>query len=174
MRRLTPHPQTPAPGLRVVAQAERLAGGVLSLSFAAEGEGLRLPPPAEPDRADDLWRTTCFEAFVAAEGGAGYLEVNLSPSGRWAFYAFDSYREGGRSPPVATPRIEVTRSEDRCELAAQVDLGGLAPAGPWRLALTTVIERLDGAKSYWSAAHPEGKPDFHHPAGFVLTLAEPQ
>ena len=37
----------------------------------------------------------------------------------------------------------------------------------------TVIEELDGTKSYWALAHPPGKPDFHHPDCFALTLAAP-
>ena len=41
---------------------------------------LVIPPPATPDRTDELWRTTCFELFVAGEGD-GYREFNLSPSG---------------------------------------------------------------------------------------------
>jgi hypothetical protein len=167
---LTPHPQTPAADLRLVARARREAGDRLALSFIARGGNLVLPAPAPRQRADELWRTTCFEAFVAAKAGEAYLEINLSPSGRWALYAFDAYREGMRSPPVPPPEFDVVRSPDGCDLTARVDLAGLASSGPWRLALTAVTERLDGAKSYWSLAHPAGKPDFHHSAGFVLTL----
>ena len=169
---LAPHPQTPAAGLWVEARAERGACGRLRLVYAVDGEGLRLPPPAAAERADELWKTTCFEAFIATPESEAYLEVNLSPSGRWALYAFDSHRQGMRSPPAPPPDIEVTRSPGRFELAAQIDLAGLAPDGPWRLALTAVIERADGAKSYWSLAHPQGKPDFHDIAGFVLSLPE--
>jgi hypothetical protein len=167
---LTPHPLTQAAGAHVTARARRRPGDVLELAYAAVGEGLLLPEPAAPERADDLWRTTCFEAFVATEDG--YLEINLSPSGRWALYAFDGYREGMRAPPVPAPEVVVVQKADGCELTARFDLAGLAPSGAWRLALTAVIERQDAAKSYWSLAHPEGKPDFHHPAGFVLALAE--
>ena len=39
-----------------------------------------------------------------------------------------------------------------------------------KLALSAVIEELDGTKSYWALAHPPGKPDFHHPDCFALTL----
>jgi hypothetical protein len=169
---LAPHPQTPAAGLRVEARAERRTDYRLRLVYTVIGEELLLPDPEPPSRADELWRTTCFEAFVAAPEGDAYLEINLSPSGRWALYAFDSYRQGMGSPPAAAPGIEATRSPGRFELAADIDLAGLAPAGPWRVALTAVIERADGAKSYWSLAHPQGKPDFHDIAGFVLSLPE--
>jgi hypothetical protein len=169
---LTPHPQTPAAGLSLEARAERGAGGRLRLAYAVIGEGVRLPPPAGSARTDELWRTTCLEAFITEPGSEAYLEVNLSPSGCWALYAFDGYRRGMTSPLVQAPDIDVKRSPDRFELSAEVDFVDLAPRGAWRLALTAVIEREDGAKSYWSLAHPEGKPDFHHAAGFVLVLAE--
>jgi hypothetical protein len=169
---LTPHPQTPGVGLQVEARAKRGVGGRLMLAYSVMGESLRLPPLMAPARADELWRTTCFEAFIAAPASESYLEVNLSPSRAWALYAFDGYRGGMKSPPVQPPDIDVRRSPGRLELSAVVDLADLASEGAWRLALTAVIEREDGAKSYWSLAHPEGKPDFHHAAGFVLALAE--
>ena len=54
-------------------------------------------------RTDELWRTTCFEAFVRTDGG--YVEYNLSPSGAWAAYRFDGYREGMRGLEIAPPFI---------------------------------------------------------------------
>ena len=42
--------------------------------------------------------------------------------------------------------------------------------GPWRMGVSTVIETVDGAISYWALAHPPDKPDFHHPESFVLEL----
>src|SRR3546814_3736372 len=40
---------------------------------------------------------------------------------------------------------------------------GIFPDNGAKLALSAVIEELDGTKSYWALAHPPGKPDFHHP-----------
>lgn len=120
------------------------------------------PDMAVSERADDLWRTTCFEVFVAT--GHGYWEYNLSPSSRWASYRFDSYREGMR------PAAEAVLSEgirfDACKgvLEAQVEL----PDGAERLGFSAVLQTLDGATAYWALAHPSAKPDFHHPDAFVL------
>ena len=36
--------------------------------------------------ADELWRHTCSEAFLAAGDGAAYHELNFSPSGRWLYF----------------------------------------------------------------------------------------
>jgi hypothetical protein len=133
-----------------------------------------IPPPAAPARTDGLWNTTCFEAFVRGPGAAAYAELNLAPSGQWAAYAFDRPREGMREAEAAAPAI-VWRGAD-LTLETEFDLSRidvLAPTGPWRLALTAVIEEASGAKSYWALAHPPGRPDFHHPDGFALDLPRP-
>jgi hypothetical protein len=115
----------------------------LVLTYFANGmmENVRLPPAAAPKRADDLWRTTCFEAFIRAGIGAEYYEFNFAPSTQWAAYRFTGYREGMSAPSVThTPSIEVTTTVESFELRAMLDLQ-LPPAiVPWRLALSAVIE----------------------------------
>lgn len=44
------------------------------------------------------------------------------------------------------------------------------PRGAAKIGLSAVIEETDGTKSYWALAHPDGPPDFHDPACFVLEL----
>ena len=131
---------------------------------------LALPEPQEVGRTDGLWQHTCFEAFIGSTLGPAYAEFNLAPSGAWAAYAFDDYRAGMRDFPVsADPQIAGAAGR----WTATIPLAGLdallGPA-PWRLAITAVIEATDGAKSYWSLAHPPGKPDFHHPDCFAARL----
>jgi hypothetical protein len=153
-------------------EVERGEAGRLELVYRVAGDAAALvvPPPAAPVRTDELWKTTCFEAFAQPAGGDGYLELNLAPSGAWAAYRFDGYRAGMAPLEVDAPRIAFTRTDGGCELAASLVL----PAtGDWRLGLTAVIEARGGAKSYWALAHAPGRPDFHHAAGFILALAEP-
>jgi hypothetical protein len=40
------------------------------------------------------------------------------------------------------------------------------------IGLAAVIEESSGALSYWALRHAPGKPDFHHPYGFILELDE--
>ena len=92
---LQPHPDTgdtPATGLEVHVERDGL---LLWLRFVVWGEVDRIAWPAEAaqGRADDLWRHTCFEAFVGDPAG-GYLELNFAPSSQWAAYRFDGYRRG--------------------------------------------------------------------------------
>lgn len=154
-------------------------GGVVAFRYIVSGETSRIviPELSDASRADKLWQHTVFEAFIRT-GPETYVEFNFSPSGRWAAYRFARYRGGvSNIVEVADPRIGTRQSEMRFDLAASLDLSGLADlqaAAPWRFALTAVIEEAGGRLSYWSLAHGPGKPDFHHLDGFVLDVATEQ
>lgn len=146
-------------------------GGGLGLRFRLVGGmgALSIPARQPPGPADELWRHTCFECFIARDDGPGYREFNFSPSGLWAVYDFSDYRQrvsGFR--PGAEPVIVVKRTDEGLELEARLP-AALLPGGR-RLGLTAVVEAKDGSLSYWALAHPSEKPDFHHPGGLVLSL----
>jgi hypothetical protein len=176
---LVAHPSTPASGvLGVVVSVALQADGAIALSFGVEGdiERLRVPLPAGPRRVDGLWRHTCFEAFVMAGSGSGYRELNFSPSGRWAAYAFRRYREGGPLDVEVEPAIVVRRDRDRLQVDAVVPAACLTPrdeGAGLRLGLAAVLEDVDGSLSYWALRHPADRPDFHHVDGFVLEVPCP-
>jgi hypothetical protein len=177
---LIPHPTTPCPAVRhLTVRLHREAPGLLWLDYTLQGDiaGLRIPKASAPRRADGLWRHTCFEAFLAEAGNAGYREFNFSPSTEWAIYRFAAYREDMTAvEPYSPLAISIERDGRQLTLAARVDLRGLVPppgnAG-LRLALSAVIETVDGGLSYWALRHPSDKPDFHHPDGFALALDPP-
>jgi hypothetical protein len=162
------HPQTPSQAVQEIAvAAARAAGGLLALSYSIRGDLSRLAVPAarRPAPGARLWQHTCCEAFLAQPSGAAYREYNFSPSGEWAAYAFERYREGA-AVDVPDPRIELRSTLDELELRARIEL---AP-GKMLAALCAVIEEAGGGLSYWALRHPPGKPDFHHPAGFALEI----
>jgi hypothetical protein len=151
----------------------RPSNAAFELRYMVLGDIERLAIPAEsaPGRADKLWQHTCFEAFVAVD--AGYYEFNFSPSAQWAIYRFSGYRAGMTAVEGVSPRITVRRDDSGLSLEAAVDLDSLPAlrAGSnLRLALSAVIEDTQRRISYWALAHPPGKPDFHHPDGFAMTL----
>ncbi|MDG2532481.1 DOMON-like domain-containing protein [Sphingomonas sp. HITSZ_GF] len=163
---LVPHPDFPSAIDRIEVKVTRFAPHLLGLRYFVFGplKKLVIPPAAEqPERRDELWKTTCFEAFVRGEGES-YYELNFAPSGDWAAYGFTGYRQGMADAKVTNPHAVW---KDGGVLAAEVEL---PLDGPWRLAITAVIEEKRGRKSYWSAAHGEGAPDFHADAGFVVDL----
>ena len=149
----------------------------VSVEFEREGMSLWLrfiiddnpdfiawPADAPAGRADELWKHTCFEAFVTTDDG--YREFNLSPSGQWASYRFDGYREGMAPADEVAVVAGLDGGRDYVALEGRIE----RPVDARRLALSAVIEAVDGSKTYWALAHPSDKPDFHHPDSFVLDL----
>lgn len=174
---LVPHPSTRSTHVRgVFASVAVRTDGAIALSFRVEGpvDRLQVPSRAVPTRADGLWRHTCFEAFVQAGGGPGYCELNFSPSGEWAAYAFRRYRDPEILQVGADPMIVVEREAHRLDLRAVARVADLPAWEGWvalRLGLSAVLEDRHGALSYWALRHPAGAPDFHHRDAFALTLA---
>ena len=179
---LLPHPDVPSKGVRGIAARAGLAGPQsLRFQYVLEADPLliRIPQPmAAAGRTDELWAHTCFEAFIGFPDSTPYLELNFSPSGQWAAYRFDSYRQGMAPASSSAPRLTLRRGGEKLELDAEVQLGGiLSSPGPGlerlRIALSTVVEDREGSLSYWALRHPPGRPDFHHPDGFSLALELP-
>ena len=182
---LQTHPSSWTPPGWEVRVATRWAahGLVVEYTLAVPAGRLVLPPrSATPAARDFLWKRTCGEMFVGVRGEPGYIEFNFSPSGDWAAYAFDAYREGFR-PHVwsgPTPEVRAVPGEGATRLVATVPYqafrallrDGRTP--PLEAAFTLVLEADQGELSHWSIAHPRAEPEFHDRAGFVaeFTVAD--
>lgn len=156
--------------LRIEGRAQ-LDSRRLSLHYRLSGDlaAVRIPAPeSSPERRDGLWQTTCLEFFVAVAGEEPYWEVNLSPAGHWNVYRLDGYRSGLRPEPAfAALPFNVSRTEDALELSVDCDLTPIVgPDQPLELAISVVVERVDGAIGYWALAHPGPEPDFHRRDAF--------
>ncbi len=158
MTLLVRHPDTPPGAIQLIdAELRRVPGGAVA-TFRAIGDISRLdiPPPASPERTDELWEATCFELFVGGEG-SGYREYNFSPSGAWAAFEFDGYRFGRTDAPAGI-EIEKLLNPKCLTLIAKIESEFSTPAN---VGMTAVIKETDGAIRYWSTAFAPGKPDFH-------------
>lgn len=174
---LFPHPHSaPTEPFKLWASVEKTAGfgamATLNLWFGIEAPASRFHIPVMPGggRADNLWRTTCFEAFLQRPGELAYREWNFAPSGKWAAYDFADYREGmeqaGIDPP---PYIRMEDNLTWWTLGATI---AVETDQAWRLGLSAVIEEREGRISHWALAHPDPqKPDFHLADCFTAKLA---
>ena len=181
---LHPHPASRTPPGWAVDVATRWSAGALLVEYTLAVPAGRLMLPqrsAEPSARDLLWKRTCGELFVGVRGEPGYIEFNFSPSGDWASYAFDGYRENGRprSWQGPTPGVRVMPGEGVTRLVAvvpqQAFLCLLRDGRMPRLeaACTLVLEADRGDLGYWSLAHPRAVPEFHDRAGFVADFTVP-
>jgi hypothetical protein len=162
---------------QIEVQLMRLRAYSLVLAYVVTGKisDLAMPPAAAAARTDQLWRHTCFEAFVRNSPGTVYYEFNFAPSTRWAAYQFNGYRTGMRvATEISAPNIVVDSGPERFILQASLKLHQLllSPAATWQFGLSAVIEESSGNQSYWALAHPAGKADFHHFDCFALEVHE--
>ena len=150
-----------------LSRADRL---ILSYIVTGNMNNVRMPPDTATARGEELWRHTCYEAFLRASSRSTYYELNFAPTTQWAAYRFDDYRTGMTLPEISTPSIEVHSSPDHYCLRATLELDQLSslPRGDlWHVGLSALIEDMDGNLSYWALSHPPGKPDFHHHVCFA-------
>ena len=175
---LSPHPSTPEDALTsITVEVDSLTADRLVLYYRVAGDidRLTLPPQAPSRSQHELWKHTCFEAFIALPDSDVYFEFNFSPSSQWAAYRFDSYRQGMTSlQPMPAPRILCRRRAGELDADIDIHLAAIAElqsARQLRLAVSAVMENDRGRISYWALAHPPGRPDFHHRDGFALALA---
>ena len=172
---LVPHPDhPPAAVTKVEARIIGADASWLRARWRIEGsQSLVAPPFAGKGRADELWKTTCFELFLKPHGGESYLELNLSPSERWNAYDFERYRQGMSERPFPRePECTMRLGSSFDIFDAAIPAAGL-PTVDCALGLCAVIEEQDGTKSYWAPVHADGKPDFHAQACFAAELPAP-
>ena len=170
-------PHSPQYGIKARASRE---GQILTFEFKFTGNFddsiVFSPEEISPKRMNELWTSTCFEAFFGWEKEPEYWELNLAPSGNWNCYTFESYRSFMREEKevvLLRKELKLTRGHFLIEIQLPPDL--LVPDEPLFIGLSAVIEekgKEPGQKNirYWSLAHAEDHPDFHNRVGFRLTL----
>lgn len=169
------HPSAQSAITGVEVEAWRTNPGMLTLRYVVTDPGRALVvPPSASGRRDNLWKRTCFEAFILIHGSQAYYELNLSPSTRWAAYRFDSFRAGmdnaGSIDPPMTQWLKTDAGYELRTVANLSFLAGLRPDAPWQLGLTAVIEDGPDQLSYWALTHPVGVQDFHNAAGWTAQV----
>lgn len=176
MHTLISHPAHPPS--RIESVEARILGfdeAWLRLRWRVEGtQALVVPAFAGRGRAEDLWRTTCFELFLRPERGESYVEFNLSPSERWAAYDFTAYRDGMADRPMPIePNCTLRRGSTMAIFDAAIPRVAI-PAGTSVMNLAAVLEEEGGTLSYWALAQHAGAPDFHDAACFTGELVAPR
>ncbi len=166
------HPDSQSNVVRELSVDVTRVGSELRLAYELNGDlaAIALPPIAEARRVDELWRHTCFEAFVRADVSDAYYEFNFAPSTKWAAYRFSSYRKDMSAPDdIAPPRIAIFGADDVFTMSVRLALPKPLARAALHVGVSAVIEQ-DRGVSYWALAHSPGKADFHNADSFVLAL----
>jgi hypothetical protein len=146
--------------------------GEVTLRYCMVGalDTLEIASLATAKRVDGLWKSTCFELFIGNFEDEHYLEYNFSPSRQWAAYQFEGYRSDMVDLVTTAPNIRVEQNVDAHTLIATIALPDAWQERDLSAGVSAVIATKSGLTTYWAAAHPQGKPDFHHKDCFALQL----
>ena len=173
---LTPFSAHDSPQITISGAVHRKKS-IFTVSYAVAGniEEIFFPSPtANPTRKDGLWRTTCFEFFLAVTDSPQYWEFNLSPSGEWNVYVIDAYRQVNMREETRIQRLEFNfKKEAECfSLESEVDLSPIiAEESLIKAGITSVIQANNRKESYWALTHPYIEADFHLRNSFILEFA---
>jgi hypothetical protein len=148
---------------------------LLSIEYQLFGDlsAISLDPTAnQPSRQFHLWEATCFEFFIGIPGDANYWEFNLSPSGDWAVFALDDYRQGLRNElAFSSLPFKVDRYPNYITLSLEFDLSEIILAEQdLEMSVTTVIKSSQNELSYWAIDHTGKLADFHLRDSFKIKM----
>lgn len=132
---------------------------------------LMLPAIApHPTRQHDLWKTTCFEFFLAIQDTPQYWEFNFSPAGHWNVYRFDGYRQGMQEELAwTTLPVSLEYQAQSFGLTLELDLSPIiSPDRSLEIAISTIIQLREGGITYWALIHPGSQADFHRRDSFII------
>ena len=170
---LTPFAAPDRPNLTISGTIDRQKN-MICVQYTLVGDlgEIFLPPSiSKPARKDELWRTTCFELFIAVKESPQYWEFNMSPSGDWNVYVMDAYRQVNMRQETRIQRLQfqVQKETHYLSLMAAIDLNSfigsekLIEAG-----ITCVVQANTKRETYWALVHPQARADFHLRESFVL------
>lgn len=174
---LIPFPDPNIPDITIQGKILR-QNNLITIHYALRGslENIFLPSPSvNPTRKEELWKTTCFEFFLAAKDSPEYWEFNLSPSGDWNVYRMDAYRRIGFREETLIQRLQFETQKDKNGflLAADVELKSMIRVEQiLEVGITAVIQTRERSESYWALVHPAPEEDFHLRESFILAMAE--
>ena len=172
---LIPFSAQKAPHISISGMVRRKKN-IFSVHYSITGNlgEIVFPLPIEnATRKDDLWRTTCFEFFLAIKGLPKYWEFNLSPSGDWNVYAMDAYRQVNMREETRIQRLQfkLLKDVERFALETELDLSPILQEDVCiEAGITCVIKTKDGKESYWALIHAHPEADFHVRSSFVLEI----
>lgn len=123
-------------------------------------------------RQDELWKSTCFEAFVAISQN-NYIEFNFSPTGNWNCYRFSGYRENMRQfseIELLDFTILSNNSENQGNYHCRMSVKLANPLPISKMGMTAVIQTTNGNINYWALKHGGEKADFHREQDWLFSF----
>jgi hypothetical protein len=154
--------------ISIVANFEQKANH-LYLSFSVKGDikNYIFPSPSTVKRADELWKGTCFELFLAHANTKEYYEFNISPSLAWNFYSLKDYRSLPHEVQLRTePTIQTYKEKNIYTIEYKLEEFYFESFESYNL--TAILLSQTKERTFWSSKQMKGTPDFHNRDYFLL------
>jgi len=119
-------------------------------------------------RKDNLWKSTCFELFLASKTNKKYLELNISPSLDFNIYKFSDYRLGMKNENNLEI-LEINRKKEDNYFALNfiIRKKTIFNIKDIIFNISAIIKYSNDKSMYYAINHDEKKPDFHKKENFV-------
>ena len=141
----------------------------ISLHFKISGavKKYQIPLKENLKRANNLWKATCFELFLANSKTQSYYEINISPTLHWNIYRLETYRaEPKELISSSKPIIEIKEDEKSYEIDFELECKELDLVEFDQYNLAVILLNKQNEREFW-AVNPVGeRPDFHDRGGF--------
>lgn len=142
----------------------------VSLSFTLQGvlAEYSFEETKNRQRANELWRTTCFELFLASRENEDYYELNFSSSLAWNLYHLSSYRADVQEVQVLSePTIRINKQENQFQICLELELEELCLEQFNLYNVASILLTKENERTFWSVKHEKDVPDFHHRSNFL-------
>ena len=124
------------------------------------------PEKSKQKRADELWKATSFELFLANSKKEEYYELNFTPSLAWNFYYLSSYRTDVKEVKIISkPQIEVFSSDDKFKIVLELEVENLVEFDVCNVAC--IVLNKNNERTFWSVNHLLEVADFHERRNFL-------
>ncbi|CAA6816502.1 MAG: Unknown protein [uncultured Sulfurovum sp.] len=142
----------------------------MQITFIIKGalETYVFPQKSQPQRANELWKSTCFELFLGNSQKEAYYELNFSSSLAWNFYYLRSYRaELQELKLLSEPKISVKENEEVFKIVFELETETFSFKDFDSYNVASVLLTKEHECTFWSLKAFTDVPDFHHQDNFL-------
>ena len=139
----------------------------IRLSFVVKGalDEYIFPSKSIPKKANELWKSTCFELFLGNEKEETYYELNFSSSLAWNFYYLSTYRgEVEELTLLNSPKVERFEAKDEFKILFELSVENVEDFELYNVAC--ILLNKEHKRTFWTIKHLNSQPDFHDKASF--------
>ena len=148
-----------------------LSSNKISLHFKITGvlKNYQFPQIDKLKRANELWKATCFELFLANSKTKIYYEINISPTLHWNIYRLETYRAEPKELIVSSePLIEIREDEESYEIDFELECKELNLAEFDQYNLAVILLNIENEREFWAVNLVGESPDFHDRGRFIF------